>query len=162
MKKWLGRIALALAVIFALIQGYRPDRTNPPIDPARTIQASMPVPPEVDKIFSRSCNDCHTNATHWPWYSNVAPFSWMVAEDVKEGREHLNLSEWASYPPNDAKHALEEICEEVKKGKMPMREYTWTHRNARLSPADKQTICAWIEQFGGSDGRSRGRGRSSR
>lgn len=145
MKKWLGRIALVLAVALALIQGYRPERTNPPVDPNRTIQAVMQVPPQVDTILKRSCHDCHSNTTHWPWYSNVAPASWLVAHDVEEGREHLNFSEWASYPPNDAAHALEEICEETREGNMPMWQYELTHPGARLSEADKRTLCTWVE-----------------
>ncbi len=145
MKTWIGRIVLALAVVFALIQGYRPEPTNPPVDPSRTIQATMDVPPHVNAILERSCNDCHSNETHWPWYSNVAPVSWMVVEDVNEGREHLNFSDWASYPPKDAAHHLEEICEETKKGAMPMKEYLWTHRDARLTTADVRALCSWGE-----------------
>jgi hypothetical protein len=156
MKKWLGRIALVLAVVFALIQGYRPERTNPPVNPSRTLHANVDVPPAVDAILDRACNDCHSNDTHWPWYSNVAPVSWMVVEDVNEGREHMNFSEWAAYSPDDARHALEEICEEVQKGAMPMKEYTWTHREARLSDNDVSTLCTWTRSF--DRARRRGRG----
>ena len=145
MKKWIGRIVLVLAVAFALIQGYRPERTNPPVDPARTIQATMQVPANVDAILQRSCNDCHSNTTHWPWYSNVAPVSWLVVEDVNEGRKHLNFSEWASYPPDDAEHHLEEMCEETEAGNMPMWQYVLTHPRARLSDADVRALCTWAE-----------------
>jgi Haem-binding domain len=161
MKTWLKRIAIAVAVAFVLIQFHRPPRVNPPVDPNRTIQAVMPVPPQVDAILKRSCNDCHSHATHWPWYSNVAPVSWLVADDVEEGREHLNFSEWASYPPRDAGHLLEEMCEETGEGEMPLKAYVLTHPRARLSDADKRALCEWAGQFDGRGGRGRGRGRSS-
>jgi len=153
MMKWLVRIGAVLAVVLALIQGYRPERTNPPVDSSRTLHAHVDVPPAVDAILDRACNDCHSNDTHWPWYSNVAPVSWMVVKDANEGREHLNFSEWASFQPDDARHALKEICEEVQKGAMPMKEYTWTHRDARLSQSDISTLCGWTREF--SDRRRR-------
>jgi Haem-binding domain len=160
MKKWLKRVAIVLLLAFVVIQFWRPDRTNPPVDPSRTIQATMPVPPQVDAILQRSCNDCHSNNSVWPWYSNVAPMSWRVAEHIHEGREHLNFSEWASYPPNDAAHLLEEICEETEEGNMPLWDYLLAHPKAKLSNADVRTLCEWAEQFDGGRGRGRGRGRS--
>lgn len=149
MKKFFKWFAIGAAVALLALQVRRPERTNPPVDPNRTIQAVLQVPPHVDEILQRSCNDCHSNTTHWPWYSNVAPVSWMVVDDVNEGREHLNFSEWASYPRNDAAHALEEICEETEKGQMPMKEYLWTHRDARLSNADVRALCSWASRRAG-------------
>jgi ABC-type nickel/cobalt efflux system permease component RcnA len=159
MKKWLKRIALVLLIAFAAIQFWRPDRTNPPVDRSRTIQAVMPVPPHVDAILRRSCYDCHSNETVWPWYSNVAPMSWRVADHIHEGREHLNFSNWAAYPPRDAHHLLEETCEEVKERHMPLKDYLFLHPKARLSDADVRALCEWSEQF--DERRGRGRGRSS-
>lgn len=161
MKKWLKRIALLLLLAFVVIQFWRPDRTNPPVDPARTIQAVMPVPPQIDTLLRRSCYDCHSHETVWPWYSNVAPMSWRVADHIHEGREHLNFSNWAAYPPNDAAHHFEEMCEEVEKGKMPLNDYLYLHPKARLSAAEVRALCEWTEQFDGGKGRGRGRGRSS-
>lgn len=162
MKKWLVRIAIVVAIAFLAIQVYRPARTNPPVDPARTIHATMNVPPAVDAILKRSCNDCHSHETHWPWYSNIAPVSWLLVDDVNEGRAHMNFSEWAAYPPNDAKHALEEICEEVKEGEMPLKAYVLTHPSARLSDEERRTLCEWTGEFDRGRNRGRGRGRSSR
>ena len=157
LKSWLARIGGVLAIVFALIQGYRPERTNPPVDPSRTIQSVMSVPGPVNEILQRSCNDCHSNDTHWPWYSNVAPMSWLVVKDVNDGRAQMNFSNWAAYDRRDAAHALEEICEETEKGEMPLKAYLLTHPRARLSKADIHTLCAWTEQFDDRRGRNRGR-----
>ena len=143
MKKWLVRIGVVLAIAFLAIQVYRPARTNPPVDPSRTIQSVMEVPGPVNAILKRACNDCHTHDTHWPWYSNIAPVSWLLVKDVNEGREHMNFSNWAGYDRSDARHALEEICEETEKGEMPLKAYVLTHPRARLSKADLQTLCSW-------------------
>lgn len=164
MMKWLVRIAIVLAIVFVAIQVIRPARTNPPTDPSRTIQTVMNVPAPVNAILQRSCHDCHSHDTRWPWYSNLAPMSWLVVKDVNEARQHMNFSEWAAYPPKDAEHLLEEMCEEVEKGDMPLEAYVLAHPSAKLSDGERQTLCAWAQQFDGDGGRgrNRGRGRSSR
>src|SRR5579884_867516 len=91
MRVWLKRTILTLVVLFVAIQFVRPPRTNPPINPNLEISAVHPLAPEVESIFTRSCNDCHSNRTVWPWYSGVAPSSWLVAGDVNEGRSKMNL-----------------------------------------------------------------------
>ena len=101
--------------------------------------------PQVGKIFERSCNDCHSNKTTWPWYRNVAPVSWWVIDHVNHGRSHLNYSEWAKLKPADQKKTLQEICDEVTDGKMPLPSYLPMHPKARLSEEDKKIICDWTE-----------------
>lgn len=139
MKKVLLWLAIVVAIAFAAIQFKRIDKTNPPIDAADVLQP----PAHVQQILDRSCYDCHSNATRWPWYSNIAPISFMVAEDVEEGRRELNFSKWNSYSAKRKARKLEEICEEVEDGEMPMPKYLWTHPSAKLSAADKQTLCEW-------------------
>src|SRR3977135_844868 len=86
---------IVLVCLFVLIQLKRPARTNPAVDPAQTIEARAQVPAQVAAVLDRSCRDCHTNKTEWPWYTNVAPISWWITDHVNEGRQNLNLSEWA-------------------------------------------------------------------
>jgi hypothetical protein len=138
-------VAVVLAVIFVGIQFVRPARTNPAIDQPQTIEAHTQMTPQVGKILERACNDCHSNKTNWPWYSNVAPVSWWVIDHVDHGREHLNYSEWARLRPSDQSKTLQEICEEVTDGNMPLPSYLPLHPNARLSEEDKKTICDWTE-----------------
>jgi hypothetical protein len=150
--KWVKSIFIALAVIFVLIQFVRPDRTNPPLDPARKLQA----PPQVAAILDRSCRDCHSNETDWPWYTNIAPISWWLADHVKEGRHELNLSEWNGYTARRKGRKLKEICEQIKDGEMPLPSYVRLHAKAKLSDADRETLCTWAQQFGQDRGRSSG------
>lgn len=136
------RILLALLVIFLLAQFVRPSKSNPPIDPAKELRA----PANVQQIIDRSCIDCHTNRTRHPWYNNITPVNWYLADHVKEGRHELNFSEYASYKPRRKNKKLEEICEQVEEGNMPLPEYTWLHPEAKLSQADRQTLCAWTRE----------------
>ena len=103
------------------------------------------MPPHVASILDRSCQDCHSNSTRWPWYSNVAPFSWLLVDHVNEGRQHLNLSEWGRLDNRRARNKLEEICDEVKSGAMPMPSYTWIHRTAVLSAEEIKALCDWVD-----------------
>ena len=137
------RVLLALAVIFVLMQLYRPSRENPPVDQTKTIEHAMSIPPNVQTTLSRACNDCHSSETAWPWYSNVAPVSWMLTDHVNEGRAELNFSNWATFSPRKKRHKLEEICEQVNKKEMPVTSYLWMHPDARLSPQERNAICDW-------------------
>ena len=103
---------------------------------------------QVGKILDRSCGDCHSNRTVWPWYSHVAPVSWVISKHVVEGREILNFSEWKTQPPSDGERSL--ICDAVSEGRMPLSEYTAIHRNARLSKHDVDSICKWAAAPGTS------------
>jgi hypothetical protein len=136
-KKIISITGGGLILLFTIIQFVPAERTNPPV--TADIDASL----EVKRILKQSCYDCHSNETKWPWYSNVAPVSWLVAHDVKEGREHLNFSEWGMLS-NDKKHALaEEAWEEVEDGEMPLKIYLIMHGGAKLSESDRQALRNW-------------------
>jgi Haem-binding domain len=140
----LGRALLIVLVIaFALAQFVPVERTNPPVNAADTVEARLDVPTPVKAILDRSCRDCHTNQTVWPAYGYVAPASWLLAHDVKEGRENMNLSEWGQYDSDSARDILIEICRQVRRGDMPAKPYTLLHRSAALSAADVETLCGW-------------------
>lgn len=145
MKKILKITVILLFVAFLAVQFYRPAKTNPPIVEAETLEATTWVPEAVERILRRSCNDCHTNNSNYPWYSHVAPMSWGVIDHINEGRQELNLSTWATYDTRRKKHKLEEICEMVTSGEMPHYQYLWIHRDARLSDEDKKILCDWTE-----------------
>lgn len=134
---------IALAVVFAALQFIRPARTNPAIDASRTINARMPLTPEVAAILDRSCNDCHSNQTRWPWYSNVAPVSWFVINHVNEGRDNMNFSDWAQYDSRTQQSLLGFICREAQSGAMPLKSYLRLHADATLSSEDVKALCEW-------------------
>lgn len=146
MKKFLKWTAIALALVLVGIQFVRPARTNPPIDEAQTIQAKLNPPPEIDSLLARSCNDCHSNKTDWIWYSNIAPVSWFMINHVNEGRRELNFSEFGKLSPARASRKLEELCDQVEKGEMPIWNYVLLHPSAHLTDADKKTLCDWAKQ----------------
>lgn len=142
----LKRAALVLVVLFAAAQFIRPERANPPTDASRTIQAHVKTAGGLTAVLDRACSDCHSNATVWPWYTRVAPMSWLMAYGVAEGRKAVNFSEWAAYPPDRQHNLLVASCEDVSKGKMPGSPYTMLHPEARLSAQDIETICGAARQ----------------
>lgn len=143
MLVWLKRLAIALLLVLIAIQIFQPSRTNPQVDPKRELHASLAVDPGVASAFQRSCNDCHSHRTVWPWYSHAAPVSWLVVADVNQGRKVLNFSDWAGYQPEEQQKQLAQICKEVSEGEMPGLSYTLMHRHAKLSTDDVTAICRW-------------------
>lgn len=145
MRFWIRRIGLATLVFLVAIQFVPVNRSNPSVDPSRTIYATLPVPAKVKAVFERSCKNCHSNETAWPWYGYVAPASWVVAHDVHKARNKMNFSDWGSYSAQRKEDRLEEICEQVTKGDMPDRKYAVMHRNARTSPEERTAVCQWTD-----------------
>lgn len=143
MKKILKIVAVLLAVGFIVLQFIRPTFTNPPIIPGETLEDSTKVPAEVQMVLTRSCNDCHSNKTLYPWYSKISPFSWFLAGHIDEGRKHVNFSTWNTYDAKKKIHKLEEICEMVEGGHMPLPSYLWIHRDAALNSEQTKLICDW-------------------
>ena len=142
MNRILKRTLLVVGAALVVAQFVGPKRTNPPTDPARTLHRKTPIPDDVDAILTRSCGNCHSNETRWPWYSYVAPMSWSVISHVNEGRAHMNLSDW-THTAEEGADLLDSACTEVRRGKMPIASYTWIHWSAALSDADKKTLCRW-------------------
>ncbi len=141
------KILIALIVILIGIQFISVDRKNP------SVTMDINAPDNISSILRASCYDCHSNETVWPWYSKIAPVSFLVAGDVKEGRKHLNFSEWDKYEAGKREKILEEIVEEIEKEAMPLTSYTFTHPNAKLDPYRINLIKDWIKS-GGSEGKS--------
>jgi hypothetical protein len=138
-SKILKIVVLALVVVLLLAQFIRIDKSNPPV---RSDLASASVKP----VLQRVCYNCHSNETTWPWYSSVAPASWLVGMDVKEGRSHLNFSEWGTYDSGTRSHKLRGIEEEVQGGDMPPWYYSLVHRDSRLSESERNQILVWVAE----------------
>lgn len=101
---------------------------------------------EPAHVLVRACGNCHSNHTDWPWYSHVAPVSWWIARDVREGRESLNLSEWETYSAPQQRDKLESICGLISTGRMPPRQYRSMHPEANLTETEKKDVCAWVNE----------------
>ena len=145
MSRRLKQAAVAFAVVFAAAQLVRPERANPPTDASRTMQSHMGTTGGVAAVVDRACRDCHTNATVWPAYTQVAPLSWLMAYAVTEGRKTVNFSEWASYTPEQQRSLLAQSCQDMTEGKMP-GAYTLLRPETRLSAQDIDTVCAAARQ----------------
>lgn len=146
-KRFLTWSAAGLCVAFIAIQFVPVNRTNPPIE------SDFGGPAEVVSILRRACYDCHSNETVWPWYSRVAPVSWVIAHDVHEGRAALNFSAWNQLSAKKQADAMHESWKEVAEGKMPTWIYVALHPEARLSTADRSVLRAWSGSRGGDDER---------
>lgn len=141
-------LALAIVVIVAVgAQFVRPNMANPQTDPSRTVTANERVPPDVASALQRACHDCHSNETRWPWYAQISPVSWFLANHVSEGRRELNFSEWGTFNARRRSGKLREICEQVQQGKMPLKSYLWLHADAGLSDGETKAICAWTNDI---------------
>lgn len=132
----------ALGILLVLIQFIRIDKTNPPIEMDKDFLA-MTNPPESVKVkIKQACYDCHSNATQYPWYANIAPVSWWIKGHIDNGRKHLNFSTWAEYDKDKQDHKVEENIEMLENQWMPLSSYTWLHPEAKMT--DKE----WEEMIG--------------
>jgi len=132
MKKFIA----FLVVVIIGIQFIPVERTNPPV------QSDIDAPANIKAILKKACYDCHSNETNWPWYSKVAPISFLIVSDVNDGRKHLNFSEWGNYTDKTEK-VKEEIWEEVREENMPPWMYRVSHKEAKLTPEEKNLLRNW-------------------
>ena len=140
MRKHIVRALFAAVFLFAAVQFVPVNRSNPPVE------QDVPASPEARAVLKRACYDCHSNEVVWPWYARVAPVSWLVARDVREGREAVNYSTWNRLDAEDRREALEESWEETEEGEMPLRFYLPLHPEAKLSDADLAVLREWSRQ----------------
>jgi hypothetical protein len=107
--------------------------------------APLDVPPQIETLLERACYDCHSNKTVWPWYSHIAPVSWLVYRDVEDGRKHLNFSQWPVEPKKSRKK-YREISKVIAEDEMPMAIYIPLHPDARLSDSEKKSLIDWADE----------------
>lgn len=138
--KW---VLPVLIVGFLLLQLTNPARTNPPV--VHDFLTAETLPPAIAAMFRGACYDCHSYETRWPWYSHIAPVSWLIASDVRDGRQHLNFSEWPSNPARAGKR-LENASEELGYKDMPPAKYQIIHPAARLTDDQRQELIQWADQ----------------
>ncbi|MBL4723961.1 MAG: heme-binding domain-containing protein [Lutibacter sp.] len=133
-----------LLIVVVLIQFIRPEK-NDSKEGLNDISTVMNIPDEVKSIIKTSCADCHSNYTKYPWYSEIAPVSWYLAQHVNEGKEHLNFSEWTSYNKDQKKHILKDLEEELEGNEMPLRSYLIIHENAKMNKNQYKTLLNWVK-----------------
>lgn len=142
--KLVGWIALAALLV---IQFIRPEKNvTDNKDFVAAFEMETQPPAAVKTILKTTCYDCHSDNTIYPWYSNIAPVSFWLDEHIEHGKGDLNFSDWANYSVKKKDHKLEELVEEVEEGKMPLKEYMWTHHDARLTQEQRAMLMAWAKK----------------
>jgi len=141
-------MGVAAGVLFAGIQVIPAGKTNPPV--TRDLIAATSAPEAEATLLRAACYDCHSHETRWPWYASVAPASWWTARHVRNGREHLNLSDWPQHRPWDARAKLESMAQALRAGSMPPADYRFLHPAAKLTAEQRTQLAAWLETAAGS------------
>lgn len=141
--KILKKIAIVLLVALVIAQFFGPEKNEGDITAVDTFLAETNPPENVRKILSESCFDCHSNSTKYPWYDNITPVNYWLNDHVKDGKKHLNFSDWSTYSVKKKEHKMDELYEEVEKGEMPLNSYTWTHSEANLTQEQISEMVAW-------------------
>lgn len=140
-----GRILIVALVVFIVLQFIRPPGNQSMGASANAIETRYPVPPEIHALLRRSCYDCHSNNTAYPWYSYVQPIGWFLNNHISEGKKELNFDEFVSYPTFRQYRKFESIRQQVEDGKMPLPSYTIIHLSSALSPDDRGRIIQWVQ-----------------
>jgi len=144
--KILKKIALVLLVVLIGMQFYRPEKNMDSSNHLQVFLTETNPPEEVQIVLKQACYDCHTNNTVYPWYNNIAPVSYWLTDHIDHGKGEMNLSDWANYSIEKKAHKLEEVAEVLEENEMPLKEYTWTHEEARLTDAQREAVIEWAKR----------------
>ena len=139
------KILLGLLVVFVAIQFIRQSKNLGAAPSSNDLFAAHPAPAEVSQLVQTACYDCHSNTTRYPWYAEIQPVGWFLADHIKEGKQHLNFSEFAQLSPKRTAHKLEQCSDEVTEGGMPLASYRLIHSDARLTDAQRKFLVAWFD-----------------
>lgn len=146
MKKILRLGGLLLVAVFLAMQFFQPERNLGEVTAAHLYRQTQ-VPPGVQRMLNNACMDCHSNQTNYEWYHCLAPVSWFIGNHITEGKQELNFSEWGNLSVIDRIGLLEDLNEEVKRGTMPLKSYSVIHHEARLSPAQIDSLAEWGRHY---------------
>lgn len=139
------KILLVLLVALIIIQFIHPKKNQSEGPQPNSIATVFPVPDNVNQLLQKACNDCHSNNTRYPWYAKLQPVDWWMTDHVNDGKKELNLDEYSNRSLRYQYHKLEEIAEQVKEGEMPLESYTWMHKDAKLTEAERNTLISWAD-----------------
>ena len=141
--KILKKVGLFLALILLIAQFFGPEKNEGELASLVPFITETNPPKEVQNILKNACFDCHSNVTKYPWYNTITPVNYWLNGHVKNGKKHLNFSEWNNYSLKKKEHKMDELHEEVAKKKMPLKSYTYTHSDANLTPKQIDAIVNW-------------------
>lgn len=139
------KIMWVLLIALIAIQFFRPERNKSEGPQPNYIGNLYPIPEDVKPILAKACNDCHSNNTRYPWYSNVQPVLWWLDKHIREGKKNINYDEYTHRPLRYQYHKMEETIEMVKEKEMPLNSYTWVHKDAKLTREERSKITGWAQ-----------------
>jgi len=140
------KILVLLITIIVIIQFIRPEKNTGQVYGENDITAVITTSDEVKNILEKSCFDCHSNNTVYPWYNAIQPIAFWLAHHVDEGKDELNFSEFKNYKLKRQDHKLEEIMEMIEENEMPLSSYTLIHGNAKLNDTEKELLINWAKE----------------
>ena len=140
------KIGLAVLIVLIGIQFIQPARNENGQALHTDISKTVFIPGNVKSLLQTACNDCHSNNTNYPWYANIQPMGWLLANHIKDGKAELNFSEFGSYSQRRQQSKLKSIASQVKDDEMPLASYAFLHKNARLTKEQKALIIDWALQ----------------
>lgn len=150
--RWWRMLFTLLFLGFVVIQFFQPDKNNNDVFTQQDISSVVSLPDTVQHLLKIACYDCHSNNTNYPWYTNIQPGGWWMANHVEEGKQHLNFNEFANMPAKNGKssaerqdHKLDEIKQTINKGEMPLNSYLWIHSESKLTQQQKKLITDWTD-----------------
>lgn len=139
------KILLGLLVLVIAAQFYRPEKNLSASPPKTDLLVLHPAPPEVKQMLQVGCYDCHSDHTRYPWYAEVQPLGWWLAQHVRDGKRELNLSAFGELTRKRQATKLEEMVDLIERREMPLKSYTITHRDAVFTPAQIKQLNGWLE-----------------
>lgn len=142
------RIVIGVVLVIIVIQLLQPTKNKSEGISENDISKVYALPDGLHDMLVQKCYDCHSNNTRYPWYVHIQPIGWWLASHVKEGKEHLNFSEFKTYEKSKADHKLEELVEVLEAGEMPLKSYLLMHGDAKVTAEETQTITTWVKSLG--------------
>jgi len=139
------KILIGLLLVFLIAQFFGPDKNQSNLEDIKPFLVETNPPENVKSILENACFDCHSSNTRYPWYNNITPVNYWLADHVKDGKKHFNVSDWANYSLKKKDHKLDELIEEVEEKEMPLKSYTYTHGDANLSDEEIKQVIEWAK-----------------
>lgn len=143
--KILKKLGLLLLVVFIIAQFFGPEKNDGDMASVDAFFADTNPPEDVKAVLISTCIDCHSDSTRYPWYNNITPVNYWMADHIEHGTKHFNVSKWNDYSDKRKDHKLEELIEMVEAKEMPLPSYTWTHGDAKLSKEQIDAVISWVE-----------------
>lgn len=139
------KILMVLLAALVIIQFIHPKKNKSEENQPNFIGNTFPVPADVKSILAKACNDCHSNNTKYPWYTNIQPLHWFMDKHIRGGKKEMNLDEYTSRSLRYQYKKMDDLKEQIKEGEMPLDSYTWMHKNAKLTEEEKNKLIAWAD-----------------